>query len=158
MKVLNLRCALGHGFEGWFGSEADFLSQQERALIACPACGDHGVVRLPAAPRLNLSGAQAPREKASDGEKNPSDGSPSANPLATTDPQGVWLDALREVYAKTENVGKRFPEEVRRIHYGEVTPRSVRGQATPAECAELQEEGISVFALPVLPELDGPKH
>jgi hypothetical protein len=158
MKVLNLRCALGHGFEGWFGSEADFLSQQERALIACPACGDHGVVRLPAAPRLNLSRAQAPRSQAADGERSPTESSPAATSIATTDPQRVWLDALREVYAKTENVGERFPEEVRRIHYGEVTPRSVRGQATPAECAELQEEGINVFALPVLPEQSGPKH
>ena len=60
MKVLNLRCAAGHGFEGWFGSEQDFQDQSERQQVACPMCGDTGIARLPSAPRLNLSGAKAP--------------------------------------------------------------------------------------------------
>ena len=60
MKVLNLRCDGGHGFEGWFASEDDYANQRERGLLACPLCGDKSVLRLPTAPRLNLSGAQAP--------------------------------------------------------------------------------------------------
>jgi hypothetical protein len=158
MKVLNLQCGHGHGFEGWFASEADFLSQQARALIACPACGDHGVLRLPAAPRLNLSGAQAPRARHEEDGAAAVPGRAPDLALEGSSHQLAWLDAVREVYAKTENVGDRFPEEVRRIHYGEVSPRAVRGQATPAQRAELQDEGIEIFALPLLPEQGGHKH
>ena len=75
-----------------------------------------------------------------------------------TAPSLAWLEVVREVYARTENVGERFPEEVRRIHYGEVSPRAVRGQATLAQRAELQDEGIEIFALPLLPEQSGHKH
>ena len=60
MKVLDLRCASGHAFEGWFASEDDYLSQSERHLVACPMCGDAEVTRLPSAPRLNVSGAREP--------------------------------------------------------------------------------------------------
>ena len=56
MKVLDLRCANGHGFEGWFGSDEDFMDQNGRGLIECPLCADHVVSRMPSAPRLNLSG------------------------------------------------------------------------------------------------------
>ena len=64
MKVLDLRCGLGHGFEGWFASEADYGSQRERGLLDCPVCGNAEVMRLPSAPRLNLSGARAPEAAA----------------------------------------------------------------------------------------------
>ncbi|TMH00761.1 MAG: DUF1178 family protein, partial [Betaproteobacteria bacterium] len=57
MKVLNLRCAHDHRFEGWFASDDDYQSQRERGLVECPLCGDAAVERLPSAPRLNLSGA-----------------------------------------------------------------------------------------------------
>ena len=60
MKVLDLRCGAGHTFEGWFGSEADYGSQKDRGLVDCPVCGNAEVMRLPSAPRLNLSGARAP--------------------------------------------------------------------------------------------------
>jgi hypothetical protein len=60
MKVLNLRCANGHGFEGWFASEEDFLEQNGRGLVECPMCNDHVITRMPSAPRLNLSGAREP--------------------------------------------------------------------------------------------------
>ncbi len=65
MKVLDLRCANGHGFEGWFGSEDDFLDQNGRGLVECPLCADHVITRLPSAPRLNLSGAREPAPPAS---------------------------------------------------------------------------------------------
>ena len=65
MKVLNLCCAQGHGFEGWFASEDDFLAQNDRSAVECPLCADTAVTRLPSAPRLNLSGAREPERTAS---------------------------------------------------------------------------------------------
>lgn len=142
MKVLDLRCTQGHRFEGWFASDADEAAQRERGLLACPMCGDAEVQRLPSAPRLNLS---------------------SVRPAETThalpapdDPQAKWLRAMRKVMANTEDVGERFPEEARRIHYGEVPARGIRGQASPSEAESLAEEGIEVMALPVPAALKGP--
>jgi hypothetical protein len=156
MKVLNLRCAGGHGFEGWFASEADYVSQCERGLMECPLCGDKSVLRMPSAPRLNLSGAQAPLEA-------------GAKAVASVDPQhpppemmekmqAVWLHTVREVIKRTEDVGERFPEEVRKIHYGEAALRGIRGRATPEERAALTEEGIAVLSLPIPDGLDGSTH
>jgi hypothetical protein len=158
MKVLNLRCAHGHPFEGWFGSEADFVGQQERSMIACPTCGDHGISRLPSAPRLNLSGAQAPQGAPPSTAKETSKQVSTTAPEAPLEPQHAWWKALKEVYANTEDVGRAFPEEVRRIHYGETEARALRGQATAAQRAELQDEGIEIFALPNLPGEGEPSH
>ncbi|HWH84460.1 MAG TPA: DUF1178 family protein [Burkholderiaceae bacterium] len=135
MKVLNLRCAHDHRFEGWFASEADFASQRERALIACPACDDAAIERLPSAPRLNVSSLRSDA---------PADAAPARA-------QGRWLRKMREVLAKTEDVGERFPEEARRIHYGEAEQRGIRGQASRADADALRDEGIDVVAL-ALPE------
>lgn len=143
MKVLDLRCAHGHGFEGWFASEEEFLGQNGRGLVECPICGDRVITRMPSAPRLNLGHAPAPER-------------PSQAPAAPADMQGVWLRAVREILAHTEDVGERFPEEARRIHYGESPDRAIRGAATPQERQALVEEGIEVFALPVPQALKGP--
>lgn len=154
MKVLNLRCANGHGFEGWFASEDDFLAQNGRALIECPLCADRAISRLPSAPRLNLSGAR---------EVVPLPGSPAAvasepAPQAATPEQvqAAYLHGVRQLLARTEDVGPRFPEEARRIHYGEAPNRGIRGQATPEEREALREEGIDTVAIPVPRALDGP--
>lgn len=141
MKVLNLRCANGHGFEGWFGSDDEFLDQNGRGGIECPLCADRVISRLPSAPRLNLSGA---REEAV---------SPTADAMPL---QKAWLMAARRLMAQTEDVGERFPEEARRIHHGEIANRGIRGQATEAEREALREEGIEVMALPVPAALKGP--
>lgn len=158
MKVLNLRCANGHGFEGWFGSEDDFLDQIDRGLLECPMCADKVVTRMPSAPRLNLSGA---REAAEPPAQKP--GTPQAVTTATTtatavpaDLQAAWFGAVRELMARTEDVGERFAEEARRIHYGETPERGIRGQATAEERAALREEGIETLALPVPHALKGP--
>lgn len=143
MKVLDLRCAHGHGFEGWFASEEDFLGQNGRGLVECPICGDRVITRMPSAPRLNLGHSPAP-ERPPQAQANP------------PDMQGVWLRAVREILAHTEDVGERFPEEARRIHYGESPDRAIRGAATPQERQALVEEGIEVFALPVPQALKGP--
>lgn len=155
MKVFNLCCAHGHAFEGWFGSEADYQSQTERGLLACPLCEDTQVTRLPSAPRLNL-GAAAP-------EATPPVATPTPEPQheharALAELQGGLMQAVRAVIANTEDVGPRFPEEARRIHYGETEARNIRGQASAQERAALAEEGIEVVALPTPKSLTGPTH
>lgn len=147
MKVLNLQCAHRHVFEGWFGSEDDFQSQLQRGLVECPMCGDTGVAKLPSAPRLNLgaqpaAAAAAPKQEV------------AAMPDAAL--QAAWLKMVRHVMAHTEDVGERFAEEARRIHYGESEERGIRGQASREETQALLEEGIGVLPLPVPKALKGP--
>lgn len=140
MKVLNLRCAHDHAFEGWFASEDDFQSQHDRGLIECPMCGDKAVAKLPSAPRLNVSGAREPAPSAA---VEPTQASPSMTM------QSVWLRAVQHVMATTVDVGDRFAEEARRIHYGEAEERGIRGKASAEDAQALQEEGIEVMALPM---------
>lgn len=166
MKVLDLHCSQGHRFEGWFGSEADFTSQLERSLVECPICGDRAVQRLPSAPRLNL-GARSTSGDAGPGDHPNRRGGavgPAATPAGPTtqpvmqggDMHALWLQVMRRVVENTEDVGERFAEEARRIHYGEVEERAIRGQATPEETAALKDEGIEVMPLPIPPSLKGP--
>jgi hypothetical protein len=143
MKVLNLQCQHAHGFEGWFASDQEFQDQLGRGLLECPVCGDRQVHKLPSAPRLNLgAGAAGERQQV----------------MATPDRQlqAAWLKMVRQVMANTEDVGERFAEEARRIHYGESEERGIRGQASAQETQELLEEGISVLPLPVPKALKGP--
>ena len=153
MKVLNLHCAHGHGFEGWFASEDDFQDQLTRRLLECPLCGDSGVTKLPSAPRLNLSGAgsaPAAAEAQAGAGRSASDAAPvAAMPPAAL--QAAWMHMVRRVMASTEDVGERFADEARRIHYGEAEERGIRGQATREQAEELLDEGIAVVALPVPP-------
>ncbi|MGF6410285.1 DUF1178 family protein [Paraburkholderia tuberum] len=139
MKVLDLQCPHGHRFEGWFASTDDFESQQSRKLVECPICGANEVSRLPSAPRLNLSGA-----------------TDSKVPAGVEQMQAHMMRALREVLEKTENVGDRFAEEARRIHYNEAPVRSIRGVTTPEDARALVEEGIEVMPLPVPAALKEP--
>jgi hypothetical protein len=152
MKVLDLRCANGHSFEGWFGSEDDFLGQNGRRLIECPLCGDHLITRMPSAPRLNLSGAQAEPMAT----QTPTLQTPSGTDGGSSALQAQWVQALRQALASTEDVGERFAEEARRIHYGESDARGIRGLATPQEREALHEEGIEVMSLPLPAALKGP--
>lgn len=144
MKVLDLRCSNGHGFEGWFASEDDFLAQNGRGLLECPICNDKVVTRMPSAPRLNLSSA---REAAPAAKQQP------ARPA---DLQAAWMNAVRQIIASTEDVGERFVEEARRIHYGEAPERAIRGQATAEQRDALHDEGIEVVAIPVPAALKEP--
>ena len=147
MKVLNLRCGQQHAFEGWFASEDDYQSQNGRGLVECPLCADKAVSRLPSAPRLNLSGAKAPETSV----PTPADKAPVEVTL-----QAAWMQAVRHVLANTEDVGERFAEEARRIHYGEAEARGIRGQATPEDAESLRDEGIEVAVLPVPKPLKEP--
>jgi hypothetical protein len=143
MKVLNLRCAHDHRFEGWFDSSEDFESQRGRGLVECPLCGDKEAERLPSAPRLNVMGLR---------EENP----PPARADASAQLQSTWLRAVRHMLDHTEDVGERFPEEARRIHYGEAAERGIRGRASREDADALREEGIEVMAVPVPAGLKGP--
>ena len=142
MKVLNLRCGHAHQFEGWFASEDDFQSQFERGLVECPLCADKAIAKLPTAPRLNVSKARESSTAIVAGA------APAVSPEAMT-MQSMWLRAVQHVMANTDDVGERFAEEARRIHYGEIEERAIRGQATREDAIALQEEGIDVMSLPV---------
>ena len=158
MKVLDLICANGHGFEGWFGSDDDYMAQNGRGLIACPLCADAVIRRLPSAPRLNLSGARevppsAPTSTAVAARAAPETAAAPTLPAAL---QAAWLATVRHLVNSTEDVGPRFAEEVRRIHYGEVPHRGIRGQATTEEREALHDEGIETLSIPVPRGLEGP--
>jgi len=158
MLVLNLSCANGHLFEGWFGSNDDFESQQQRAMLSCPLCGVEHVTRMPSAPRLNVSHLRGgPRERdaepapalpeqqaASDGAANA--GAAAGAPLPA---QAQWMQLVAHVLKNTEDVGDQFAEEARRIHYGETEQRGIRGSATADDTAALLDEGIEVMPLPL---------
>lgn len=148
MKVLDLRCANGHGFEGWFASEDDYMAQNGRGLVECPLCADRVISRLPSAPRLNLSGAREPQPRPAP--------TPAPGPAQPADLQALWLQTVRHLMAHTEDVGDRFADEARRIHYGESAERGIRGQTTDEERRALVEEGIEVVSIPVPAALKGP--
>ncbi|MBJ2155374.1 DUF1178 family protein [Variovorax sp. IB41] len=141
MKVLDFRCTHGHGFEGWFASNEAFETQLASGLVECPVCGDTAIVKLLSAPRLNLGNAKAPAAEAA-----PAAPSQVSAPLS---PEARWMRAMREVIAKTEDVGERFAEEARKMHYGEAEERGIRGQATPEQTEALLDEGIAVMPLPM---------
>jgi len=159
MKVLDLQCAHGHGFEGWFGSEEDFQSQLARALVQCPLCGDATISKKLSAPRLSLSRASAPeaREQSESSDRF----EPSEQALAVAGPQDadlakMWMEIGRHLMANTTDVGQRFAEEARKIHYGEAPERGIRGQTSAREARELIEEGIGVLPFAVPEALKGP--
>ena len=145
MKVLNLQCRHAHAFEGWFASEDDFQGQLARGLVECPVCGDAEVAKMPSAPRLNLG---APEPKPAGKQEVVA----SANPEL----HAAWMQLVKQVMANTEDVGERFAEEARKIHYGETEERGIRGQASREETQALLEEGIGVLPLPLPKGLKGP--
>ena len=186
MKVLDLQCSHSHVFEGWFGSEEDFQSQLTRGLLTCPICGDASVSKKLSAPRLNLRTARGERDASqaqAQAQAASSSGTTSA-PLSTTDTtsdatalntaapalpslqevanleptqlQAALLKMVRHVVANTEDVGDSFPEEARKMHYGETEARNIRGHATPEETEELMDEGIAVMPLPLPDALKEP--
>ena len=146
MKVLDLKCAQQHLFEGWFASEDDFQSQLARGLVECPLCADVSISKQLSAPRLNLGASTST-------ELVPAQAAPTAvspqDRQALQDMQGDWLKTMRQVMANTEDVGSHFAEVARQMHYGEADERSIRGQASREEAVALLEEGISVLPLPM---------
>lgn len=148
-----LRCECGHTFESWFQSSSAYESQHKRHLVTCPACESAKVEKAIMAPRLASKRARAvaiPEPVAAP------DVSDAASPLAMA-PEAQELAAklreLREhVEKNAENVGRRFPHEARKIHYGDSEQRAIYGQATAEETRSLIEEGVEVIPLPLLPD------
>lgn len=141
MKVLDLQCTHGHVFEGWFASEDDFVAQCEQSLVQCPVCGDPSVAKKLSAPRLNLTGGRGTEDRQQLAM------APASADQALT---AAWLAVARQIVASTTDVGDRFAEEARKMHYREAEERSIRGTTTADEARALLDEGIEVLPL-VLP-------
>jgi len=133
----SLACDKGHGFEGWFASNSDFDAQKERGLVECPQCGSADVSKSLMTPSVATA-------------RKPEKAAPSQ--LAMAPEQREMMTKLRQmvdaVKANSENVGERFPEEARKIHYGETEARGIFGKASGEEARALAEEGIAVAPLP----------
>lgn len=150
MKVLDLHCGGGHAFEGWFVSEADFVSQCDKAMVQCPICGDTSVRKKPSAPRLNLSNLSVNRSAPQTGQVTGDEATPdNARTLA-------WLAMAHQILAHTTDVGSRFAEEARKMHYREIDERGIRGTTTADEARSLREEGIDVLPFAMPEALKGP--
>lgn len=135
MIIYDLRCSHEHLFEGWFKTAEDFAQQDESGLLSCPVCGTSEVAKLPTASRINRHSASQ---------------HVSVEPMASSD-QALLTRIHDYVDANSVDVGSEFPEQARRIHYGEVEPATIRGVATTNEVKELHDEGVNVVALPPTP-------
>jgi len=135
--IFDLTCAHGHRFEGWFASADDFERQAKAVMVRCPVCDDASVVRVPSA-KVHVGRATVDAPRAAE--------QPEAETV--TGLPDELISKLREIVRNTENVGRRFPEEARKIHYEEVPPRPIRGQASKDDADALREEGIDFASLP----------
>jgi hypothetical protein len=153
----NLVCGRRHEFESWFANSAAYEKQAKRGLVACPVCGSTKVEKAIMAPRLAradqpIDVPEAPAAPA------PAPAAPTPpTPVAMISPQERELRSklkeLRDHLTKNaENVGRKFPETARKMHYGEIEHRSIYGEASPEEAEELHEEGIEFHPLPMLPD------
>ncbi len=140
MIKYHLHCDQGHEFEGWFSSSNDYDEQHQRSLLTCPQCNSSNIAKALMAPSVPAS------TKGKD-----------MVPMATPHPVPAEMVAKirqlkREIEKNADNVGERFPEEARKIHYGEAEARGIYGKASHEEAAGLAEEGIEFLPLPELPE------
>ncbi|WP_353433276.1 DUF1178 family protein [Polynucleobacter sp. MWH-UH23A] len=155
MKVYNLACPLDHRFEGWFASEEDCLAQQDKGMLACPVCDSTEISRMPSAPHIAKSSntvvgvSEDVNANVGSGEVVALTGNDHSQLEAQV--QAAFLNGMRELMGKSEDVGTAFAEEARKIHYKEAPERSIRGQTTLDEAESLREEGIEVLAVPIIP-------
>ena len=154
-----LVCDQGHEFESWFPDSAAFDKQAKRKLVACPHCDSVKVEKAIMAPRLaERAKARARRRRsAAPSRRRQRLRRPRQAPVAMMSPQEhefrAKLKELRDHLTKNaDDVGAKFPEEARKMHYGEIEHRSIYGVASPEEAKDLAEEGIEFHPLPVLPE------
>jgi len=131
MIVYDLVCAHQHRFEGWFNSPEDYARQRDQTAIRCPVCDDAAIERGLSARVVRAGGTGEERKE-----------------LTVAGGDAEALKLVRRLIAQTENVGRAFPEEARKIHYEEAPKRGIRGQATPEEAEQLREEGIDFMSLP----------
>jgi hypothetical protein len=153
-----LSCDKAHEFEIWFKNSADYEQQRKRRLVTCPLCHSPKVEKALMAPQLgsgSKKGKSAPAIVAAPAEP-PAAAEQPATPVMIS-PQEAELRAklkeLREhLTQNSDNVGAKFPEEARKMHYGETEHRSIHGIASPEEAKEMHDEGIEFHPLPILPD------
>jgi len=150
----SLRCERDHTFESWFQSSSAYETQVKRKLVSCPACGSGKVEKAIMAPRIvgkkGREGA-APTPPA----PTPDAPAPASTPLMMAQERELRakLKELRDHIVKNaDNVGEQFPNEARKMHYGEIEHRPIYGEASPEEARALIDEGVEVSPLPVLPD------
>jgi hypothetical protein len=132
MIVYQLTCGQGHLFEGWFASAEAFDRQSGSGQLQCPTCSTPEVRKLPSAPHVHTAGSQGPATPKADEAQR----------------REALFDQLRNfILTNTEDVGRKFAEVARRIHYQEEDARNIRGVVTPDEAAELREEGVETLAI-----------
>jgi hypothetical protein len=154
----SLHCERGHAFESWFQSSSAYDSQVKRKLVTCPSCGSARVEKSIMAPQIvskrgreSTASVPAPAPAAST-EVTASTGS---TPLLMAQERELRakLKELRDHIVKNaDNVGERFPNEARKMHYGDIEHRPIYGEASPEEARSLIDEGVEVSPLPVLPD------
>jgi hypothetical protein len=144
MIIFDLQCMNDHRFEGWFKNTSEFELQLSGEMIHCPVCGTEQVAKVPSASHLRL------------GKANPQqDITPQTKPALSSPDRNVLLRKLRDyVKQNFEDVGNEFASEAKRMHYGEIEERDIRGNATKNEVEELHEEGVMAFPLPDFPDKD----
>ncbi len=137
MIVYSLACVKGHGFEGWFRDSAAYEAQAAEGKLVCPVCDSKKVTKAPMAPAVS-------------GTKSRAGSAPAPDELRK---MRQFMTGLRKyVRENAEDVGRDFPEEARKIHYGETEERPIYGETSLDEARELIDEGIDVAPLP--PDLD----
>jgi len=142
MIVYELRCTAGHGFEAWFRNSEAYDQQHAAHQISCPICGVEDVSKAPMAPRIG-------RSKSESREQMPAKTQPDQiNPEQMRMVMSKIAELNQHIASTCDYVGKAFPEEARKIHYGETEHREIYGEASPKEAAELRDEGITVAAVP----------
>lgn len=152
-----LVCDRRHEFESWFQDSAAYDKQAKRGLVSCPQCGSAKVEKAIMAPRLARKDKSTPIVAPAEQAAPAPAAAAAPAPVAMISPQEkefrAKLKELRDhLTANADNVGKKFPEEARKMHYGEIEHRSIYGEATPQDAKDLHEEGIEFHPLPVLPE------
>jgi hypothetical protein len=177
MKVLDLQCEFAHSFEGWFGSEDDFQSQLSRGLVQCPMCDSAKITKKLSAPRLNLGATPSASDVQQSAIATNTVANSSVNTTATAQNQAhhlpvqaqraidqvmgnpefqkAYLEMAKQVLKNTDDVGKDFAREARKIHYGEAPQRGIRGEASKDDVMELLDEGIEVMPLALPKALKG---
>ena len=149
----NLRCERGHAFESWFQSSQAYETQEKRKLVNCPSCGSAKVERAIMAPQIV---SKKSRDRATPAPATTTEATtPASTPLMMAQERELRakLRELRDHIVKNaDNVGERFPNEARKMHYGDIEHRPIYGEASPDEARSLIDEGIEVSPLPVLPD------
>jgi hypothetical protein len=151
----NLRCNRGHAFESWFQSSQVYESQEKRKLVSCPACGSVKVERAIMAPQIVSRNNKDSASPAPSPAVSTEVTTPTTTPLMMAQERELRakLKELRDHIVKNaDNVGERFPNEARKMHYGDIDHRPIYGEASPEEARSLIEEGVEVSPLPVLPD------